>query len=284
MLCSLQTPSSDTKRPRKPLDFDTQSPGLFTSSPGAGPSLYGSLDGSSGAAIEGEEGGIAPETLFDGGAIDDLIASLDQPHDLTLQPSSISAGDQVQSLLTDANEFVKDTSGPGFTTDVLRHETKIQKDDSIKLHTHNDDDNSSSDEGKDEAEAARYVESILNEVSVQHLDNPQNHDLPTQEPPEPHDNNKDDENVDDALSQRLTALSLPSILADLPGNKKERDDDERIQAEFCCVCYDTATTKCLDCEGNQFFCVRCWKEMHVGEEAIWADQPHKSVKYDPYKR
>jgi hypothetical protein len=205
---------------------------------------------------------------------------------LTLQPSNVGADDKVRSLLTDANEFVKDTGGNEFTKDA-HHETKFQKDDSIKLPTQNDDDNSdnsSSDEEKDEAEAARYIESILDEINVQHLSNPQKQDLPSQEPEpnSPDNNNKDD---DDALSQQFAALSLPSVPADLPGTKKSHAEERRIQTEFCCVCYDTATTKCLDCEGNQFFCVRCWKEMHVGEEAVWADQPHKSVKYEPsYKR
>jgi hypothetical protein len=245
--------------------------------------LYGSLDGASGNFTEEEEG-IAPETLFDGDAIDDLIASLDQPHDLTLQPSNDGADYQVRSLLTDANEFVKDTGGNGFTKDVFHHENKIQNDDCIKFPTQNDDDNSSSDEEKDEAEAERYLESILDELNVQHLSNRQKQDLPSQEP-EPHspDNNnkKDDQNVDDALSQKFADLSLPSVPADLPGTKKDRAEERRIQTEFCCVCYDTVTTKCLDCEGNQFFCARCWKEMHIGEEAVWADQPHKSVKYEP---
>lgn len=241
--------------------------------------MYGSLDGSSGPAIED---GIAPETFFDGDAIDELIASLDQPDDLTLHPSNVDTGDHIQSLLTGANEFVNNTDSLGVTTDAFHHETKIQKDDSIKLPTHNDDDNSSSDEEEDEAEAARYLESILNEVSVQHLDNPQKQDPPSQESdPQSHDdNNSKDENVDDALLQKFTALSLPSVPADLPGTKKERTE-EKIQTEFCCVCYDTATTKCLDCDGNHFFCVRCWKEMHIGEEAVWGDQLHKSVKYEP---
>ncbi|CRG92200.1 hypothetical protein PISL3812_09256 [Talaromyces islandicus] len=258
------------QREKKPLDFDTQSPGVG--------SLYGSFEGSSGAAIEE---GIAAETLFDGDAIDDLIASLDQPHDLTLQPSNVDTGDQVQSLLTDANEFVKRADDLGSTADTLQHGTKSQKDDSIKAPSHTDD-NSSSDEEEDEAEAERYLESVLREVNGKNVCIQQFEDLPGQQS-EPHSHDRDhnkDENVADELSQGLAALSLPSVPEDLPGTKKERAEEE-FQTEFCCVCYDTATTKCLDCEGNQFFCVRCWKEMHLGEEAIWADRIHNSVKYEP---
>lgn len=192
----------------------------------------------SGADVEGG-------TLFDGDAIDDLIASL-HPHN---PPPNHGDSGNVQSLLADANEFVKHAGKPEFTT-----ENKTQKDDSATVSTHEDDEEDSSSDEKDEAEAAKYIERALNELGN------------SQGPAEPHD-----PDVDDALQQ-----SLPSVPTDLPTTKNQHNE---IQHEFCCVCYDTATTKCLDCDGNQFFCVRCWKEMHE----YWTDQPHKSVKYEPYK-
>jgi hypothetical protein len=88
------------------------------------------------------------------------------------------------------------------------------------------------------------------------------------------------ENDDDVdLSTRLAELSLPSVLAEFPGESKESSiagDD--LACDCCCICYDNATTKCLDCDGAQLFCVRCWWEMHID---CSAERQHRRVKCNP---
>lgn len=57
------------------------------------------------------------------------------------------------------------------------------------------------------------------------------------------------------------------------------------QRTWCCVCLDDATIRCLDCDdGGEVYCVRCWREMHVGPAAGYDERGHQWEKFDPRPR
>ncbi|KAH8701146.1 hypothetical protein BGW36DRAFT_425940 [Talaromyces proteolyticus] len=256
------------QRDKKPADFDTRSH-ISIGRPGYGP-IFGYIDDPSSKALEEEA--LAPESLFDGDAIEELLASIEQRDDLTLRSQNNT--NQVQSLLTGASDFVKDSKTIGFTADKPILESRAGTHDSGDSLACNE--NSSSDEEEDDIEAARYVKEALDEVNVPSHDDFQG--LDGLEPltqgsgsPSNQDTN------DDALSYQLTALFLPSVPKDLPVSNK-KPPDASLPPQCCCICYDTATTTCLDCEGELLYCVSCWKEMHEDDEDA---QPHRHIKFKP---
>ncbi|OKL56869.1 hypothetical protein UA08_07836 [Talaromyces atroroseus] len=227
-----------------------------------------------------EDDVIAPESLLDGDAIEDLLASLDdtQGPDLGVQLPTHTREEQGQKrgntkdLLSGANEFIQHSSSSTGAGAEVKNPTR-EKAIPDFLQDREDNEQSSSDDEKDEVEAAKYVEDLLNELSA----NP-----PSESPPEAvetttseginsNENNKDD----DTLSTRLAALSLPSVPSDQPRKRNKR---ENAYPECCCICYDKPAVKCTDCEGDQLFCVRCWWEMHMDDGA---ESRHKAIKYNP---
>ncbi|KAI0546504.1 hypothetical protein F4679DRAFT_575452 [Xylaria curta] len=50
------------------------------------------------------------------------------------------------------------------------------------------------------------------------------------------------------------------------------DDDQKI---WCVVCLEDGAVRCLGCEdGDNVYCARCWKEMHVGPRAGYDERGH----------
>lgn len=96
----------------------------------------------------------------------------------------------------------------------------------------------------------------------------------------------------DDFTARLSALRAPSeevSLPDVPLNKPAKgpkrlesrtnytDDDVD---SWCTVCLADATLLCLGCEKKgEPYCVRCWREMHVGPAAAFDDRSHKAVQF-----
>lgn len=56
--------------------------------------------------------------------------------------------------------------------------------------------------------------------------------------------------------------------------------DEDVK-KWCTVCLEDATIRCEGCEdsedggGGEVYCVRCWREMHVGPAAGWEERGHR---------
>ncbi|KAI0097897.1 hypothetical protein GGR51DRAFT_539533 [Nemania sp. FL0031] len=51
------------------------------------------------------------------------------------------------------------------------------------------------------------------------------------------------------------------------------DEDEKT---WCVVCLEDGAVHCLGCEaGDNVYCARCWKEMHVGPQAGYDERGHK---------
>ncbi|CAI6090455.1 unnamed protein product [Clonostachys chloroleuca] len=97
-------------------------------------------------------------------------------------------------------------------------------------------------------------------------------------------------NTLDDITARLSALrassaspslDLPSVPTSKPAKEPNRlksttkytDDD---MSSWCTVCLEDATLKCLGCEDDPY-CVRCWREMHLGPTAAFDDRDHKAV-------
>lgn len=86
--------------------------------------------------------------------------------------------------------------------------------------------------------------------------------------------------VDDHLTARMAALSLPSAPSFAPSNKpikvtKAHFTDEQIDS-WCVICYADATVKCLGCDG-ELYCRGCWREGHVGPDAGFEERGHRWV-------
>lgn len=101
--------------------------------------------------------------------------------------------------------------------------------------------------------------------------------------------------IEDALTARLAALSLPKPTKDSLGlpsapsfspakkppviqqaNVKKYTDEE-IET-WCIICNDDATLKCLGCEGD-LYCRGCWMEGHRGEGAGYEERKHRAVEF-----
>ncbi|KAI2640987.1 hypothetical protein GGS21DRAFT_352179 [Xylaria nigripes] len=79
----------------------------------------------------------------------------------------------------------------------------------------------------------------------------------------------------------IDSLELPQaptfVPADRPltsGTQRTRYTDED-QKTWCVVCLEDGTVHCLDCEpGDDMYCARCWKAMHVGPQAGYDERGH----------
>ena len=96
--------------------------------------------------------------------------------------------------------------------------------------------------------------------------------------------------IEDALTARLNALSLPSAPSFSPSKKpikvtkakaKTHFTDEEIDS-WCIICNDDAVVKCIGCDGD-LYCRQCWQEGHMGESAGFEERKHCWVKYEKRK-
>jgi hypothetical protein len=109
-------------------------------------------------------------------------------------------------------------------------------------------------------------------------------------PPQAADEDDDfarSKNMEDVLTARMNALSLPSVPSFSPSKKSIRVTksipfkDEEIET-WCIICIDDATVRCNGCDGD-LYCRKCWAEGHIGESAGYEEKRHKWVKYEKGK-
>ncbi|KAI0467122.1 hypothetical protein F4859DRAFT_276891 [Xylaria cf. heliscus] len=61
----------------------------------------------------------------------------------------------------------------------------------------------------------------------------------------------------------------------VPGLAKRTDLTDEDQKTWCVVCLGDGAVRCLGCEdGDNVYCARCWKEMHVGPQAGYDERGH----------
>jgi hypothetical protein len=104
------------------------------------------------------------------------------------------------------------------------------------------------------------------------------------------------QDIEDAFTARLAALSAPQTdslgLPSAPSfsprkkppiqsNTQQRIDDE--VDTWCIICQDDATLKCLGCDGD-LYCQLCWTEGHRGESAGFEERMHNAVLYARRKK
>lgn len=183
-----------------------------------------------------------------------------------------------------------------------------------------DEEGSEASDAQDEQEADDYVARVLAELDLEEKyrnDNPESEDedgasdhaaasdattpvkpAPTAPPSDPYGRNDspslelptaptappDDFDrataVDNHLTARMAALSLPSAPSFAPSDKpikvtKAQFTDEQIDS-WCIICYADATVKCLGCDG-ELYCRGCWREGHVGPDAGFEERGHRWV-------
>lgn len=249
---------------------------------GPGATSNSKLDSLSTGSLFSDDEIIAPETLLDGDAIEDLLSSLGNTNYEISENTGISVGGQSgneesqrRELLGNAYGFIQQTSTTDSVSNIgISPKTSLNKGNEDDIpdflqDIDSSDGKSDSEEEEEEAEAAKYVENLLKNIA----ENP-----PPASPTEASNKSPSRASVDGDeadLSSRLAALSLPSAPNTQPGYQPKRNNDET--PDFCCICYDTVKLKCLDCEGDQLFCVRCWWEMHMDGEG---DSGHKAVKFE----
>ncbi|EEH17473.1 hypothetical protein PABG_00036 [Paracoccidioides brasiliensis Pb03] len=62
-------------------------------------------------------------------------------------------------------------------------------------------------------------------------------------------------------------------------SRRCKDVDDNLKSFWCCICSDDATIKCLDCDAELLYCIRCWREMHVDEGSV-EERGHRKVKFE----
>lgn len=79
----------------------------------------------------------------------------------------------------------------------------------------------------------------------------------------------------------VDSLGLPQaptfVPADrpVPGLVKRTGLTDDDQKTWCVVCLEDGAVRCLDCEaGDNIYCARCWKAMHVGPQAGYDERGH----------
>ena len=152
-------------------------------------------------------------------------------------------------------------------------EAEVEKKQNPASTSHSDEDNSEHD-----ADTSKHTESRT-VPAASSLDLPA---VPTSQavtPPSPSDFSSATA-VDDALTARMAALSLPSTPSFTPAKKdgkgaKTQPTDKQVDS-WCIICYDDAEVKCLGCDGD-LYCRNCWREGHTGDEAGYEEKMHRWV-------
>ena len=96
--------------------------------------------------------------------------------------------------------------------------------------------------------------------------------------------------IEDALTARLNALSLPSAPSFSPSKKPIKVTKAKVKTHFtdeeidswCIICNDDAAVKCIGCDGD-LYCRQCWQEGHTGKGAGFEERKHRWVKYEKGK-
>ncbi|KAI1119000.1 hypothetical protein F5Y14DRAFT_118270 [Nemania sp. NC0429] len=61
----------------------------------------------------------------------------------------------------------------------------------------------------------------------------------------------------------------------VPGVARRTGLTEEDQKTWCVVCLEDGAVRCLDCDaGDDVYCARCWKEMHIGPRAGYDERGH----------
>ncbi|KAI5304887.1 hypothetical protein KEM56_005761 [Ascosphaera pollenicola] len=216
----------------------------------------------------------------------------------------LRGGENVDNLLKDAKQFVKKSSK-------LQDEAKEL--DSIR-DTVPQEDRKKSQTLTEEEEAEEYLQNVLTDLKKEGLGNAQDEGFPS--PTDDESKNKmtvadqtpDIVNGDHAEaeitpidlptvpsttsflpsssvppSNELSPLNLPSAPTNNPVSAEHREavsNSARKKEEptWCCICSDDATIRCLDCESEQLFCLRCWVEYHLTEGG-YEERSHRRERY-----
>ncbi|KAL1965957.1 hypothetical protein VTN77DRAFT_4897 [Rasamsonia byssochlamydoides] len=297
-LNALKPSSVQLERQKKPFDFASQ----YSTSLGVSELDTQSRNSRLHLGV-GCEHDIPPDPLFeDGDAIEDLLSSLDHGDSL---PRILGVDD------SDSRGILSDPSSILNCPEAAVVELGGGSVDSQFMPASDLGDcnyETASNEESDDEKAAKYVEDLLKQIGTEDRHSPlsstaqdmkaslernSSFNRTSRSTLEPDSLGSADvvklertsatptrlcqRNDDDGLSTRFAALNLPSVPAELPGIKKAHET----APDCCCICYDSATTKCLDCEGAQLFCVCCWWEMHMGEGTDGEERQHRGVKYNP---
>ncbi|KAF2970079.1 hypothetical protein GQX73_g3583 [Xylaria multiplex] len=71
----------------------------------------------------------------------------------------------------------------------------------------------------------------------------------------------------------------------VPGLAKRTGLTDEDQKTWCVVCLENGSVRCLGCEaGDDVYCSRCWKEMHIGPQAGYDERGHSWTTLVPRPR
>jgi len=249
----------------------------------------------------------------DGKTIEDLLAEIGPNDEWTLNPEE---PDEMQKLLNEARQLIsrseeqppsRDSEEPSQSSRESRPVAQLPSAGAL-IPTSEVDTEAPQLQTEDE-EAARYLQQILDELQLEE------HDETTEVLP--HNHNKDaidgQSSPQDSPTEAggLPSLNMPSVPTSIPvSSQPSAEDDsaptfdlpsaptaaprrksttrsinpklpqysEKEIETWCVICNDDATVSCLGCEGD-LYCVKCWKEGHMGKEAGFDERSHRWVKY-----
>ncbi|KAI0178787.1 hypothetical protein GGR52DRAFT_272749 [Hypoxylon sp. FL1284] len=84
----------------------------------------------------------------------------------------------------------------------------------------------------------------------------------------------------------VDAFGLPEVPSFAPADRPAPGLVKRVgytdedQKTWCVVCLEDGTVRCRDCDrGDDVYCARCWREMHVGPSAGYVERGHRWEKF-----
>lgn len=229
--------------------------------------------------------------------VEELLTELGPEEQWKINVDEIAQIDQLlkeaeKASPTNITSEEKDGVDTGLSPEA-EYDSEVASDDHNIRHSRSHSANSSRN---DDAEAEAQLQRILDELSVEDVDEENQNadsasisgkalDLPTApsntlaSPPIQKSDKKDKE----VNSRFPTApLGLPSVPTNAPsrggGAQRKMDTkytDQEIDS-WCIICCSDAQVSCRGCD-NDMYCLGCWREGHVGEDVGWEEKGHSWI-------
>ncbi|KAL9046239.1 MAG: hypothetical protein Q9214_000875 [Letrouitia sp. 1 TL-2023] len=252
--------------------------------------LSGDLPPLSTASQDHDDGDALPSSP----TVEELLTELGPEEQWDINVDETTQIDQLlkeaeEALATSKTNREKDRSDTTLSTEAERESEVTSNAD----QTHRSRSHSASSSRNDDAEAEAQLQRILDELSVEDVDQENRNvdsassggkalDLPTA----PSNtllplSRQGSDRIDKEDNSRFPAvpLGLPSVPINAPSQKgglqrkvSSKYTDEEIDS-WCIICCSDAQVRCRGCD-DDMFCLGCWREGHVGGDVGWEEKGH----------